>query len=471
MDLFQQQQQQQHPQRPANYQQEYPSNNGAFHQPVPQITAYNPIAPQGWTGAPDSAKTEPVVQYTEQSPQQQATHDSIGFFSSFLWWWPELLAAAVAIISLLAIAFVARHYRGQGIQTVDLPSGLGLNGLIALLSTIARAALLIPVAATLSQEAWLWFSDLRRRSAQLQDLTVSDDASRGAWGSVLLFGHFRRSWLAHMAAMVTVISLVFGTFTQQLITIRTFPVNDPVLNPGNVAWTDSWDNFTGRASEGNLDPPLQFKAAAYSAALSASSADTQEFCATGNCSWPITPSLAICGGCVDTTFTLNCDESVCNYTTASGAVASLSNFKSLSSQGVGFRVVKSKGFHYQSAQLDQLHLSNFEAVGARANIYSTDFKNNDSIVAQECALWMCIQSFETWTVSSNQTTAVRETFAKINPFNSTSARFISNVSFTPLQDSMNPHPDASYNVYNPAIIALQTFFAGFFNGTVTLNQG
>ena len=44
-------------------------------------------------------------------------------------------------------------------QDVGLPSGLTLNGLIALLSTIARVALMVPVASVLSQEVWLWLSE------------------------------------------------------------------------------------------------------------------------------------------------------------------------------------------------------------------------------------------------------------------------------------------------------------------------
>ena len=114
--------------------------------------------------------------YFPPNGQQSARPERKGFFSSLLWWWPECLAAIVSIISFAGIVAIAQHYRGIGIQQVGLPSGLTLNGLIALLSTIARAALLIPVASALSQEAWLWLAKGQR--AQLRDLKVSDDASR-----------------------------------------------------------------------------------------------------------------------------------------------------------------------------------------------------------------------------------------------------------------------------------------------------
>ena len=134
-------------------------------------------------GPAQSPVSSTSYQYTPQqgnyfppNPQQSVRSERKGVFSSFLWWWPEVLAILVSIASFAGIVAIAQHYRGHGIQQVELPSGLTLNGLIALLSTIARAALLIPVASTLSQEAWLWLAKGRR--AQLRDLKVSDDASR-----------------------------------------------------------------------------------------------------------------------------------------------------------------------------------------------------------------------------------------------------------------------------------------------------
>ena len=151
--------------------------------------AASPTSKEGYANQPQ----EP----NDSLPLGQATHRKRweGTLSSLRWWLPEILAALCAVTAFAAIVGVARHYRGHSIQGVGLPSGLTLNGLIALLSTTARAAILIPVASALSQEVWLWLSRERRqvaRHAKIRDLQVSDEASRGAWGSLLFLRHFRR---------------------------------------------------------------------------------------------------------------------------------------------------------------------------------------------------------------------------------------------------------------------------------------
>ena len=121
-------------------------------------------------------------------PQPHAT-----FF--FRWWLPELFASILSIASLLALVIVLRAYDGRGINDLNLPASLTLNGIVAAISTFNRVCLMVPVSAAISQEVWLWFSIAEHQKAthsRLGDLDLSDGASRGAWGSLLFLCFSRR---------------------------------------------------------------------------------------------------------------------------------------------------------------------------------------------------------------------------------------------------------------------------------------
>ena len=121
--------------------------------------------------------------------------------SDLRWWLPELFASSLAFASLVSIIVVLRAYRGRDIQDVQLPRYLTLNGLIAILATISRAALMVPVGSVMSQECWLWLSNSR---GLLGDIEHFDVASRGAWGSVRLL--FRARLWSRCAAVLNAFS-------------------------------------------------------------------------------------------------------------------------------------------------------------------------------------------------------------------------------------------------------------------------
>ena len=110
-------------------------------------------------------------------------------FSELRWWLPEIFATVLSVASLIALIVLVWNYRGRSLDKLHLPASLTLNGLVAILSTINRAALMVPVGSVLSQEVWLWLSGSSNRSAhqlgRLRDLETSDNASRGAWGSLI----------------------------------------------------------------------------------------------------------------------------------------------------------------------------------------------------------------------------------------------------------------------------------------------
>ena len=92
------------------------------------------------------------------------------------------VAFAVSLVTM-----VRSHDGGDVEEGLDRYHRLTLKGLIALLSTITRAAFMVPVASVTSQRVWIWLSKAGKRLIchdQLQDLEIIDKASRGAWGSI-----------------------------------------------------------------------------------------------------------------------------------------------------------------------------------------------------------------------------------------------------------------------------------------------
>lgn len=115
-----------------------------------------------------------------------------------------------AIISILA------HIDNKPLDHWTLP--VKPNSLIAVFSTIAKSALLMPISECISQLKWMHFE----KSRALSHVQAFDDASRGPWGSMLFVFRAKRSpLLATAAALLTVATLAFEPTLQQIIEYST----------------------------------------------------------------------------------------------------------------------------------------------------------------------------------------------------------------------------------------------------------
>ena len=142
---------------------------------------------------------------------------------------------------------------------------------------------------------------------------------------------------------------------------------------------------------------------------------------------------------------------------------------------VSFQVMQSPGAIYQP-NASNLYISNFEVVGSPPNTSDSGFVSllNSSIVASECALWMCVQAFEMSMVNPNQTQVVMQEFSQFR--NSTAATTLGGtlgISTIPLQDipsTMNPRPHGNYTVGLGAYSAFKAYLSPTFNGSVDLRE-
>lgn len=228
------------------------------------------------------------------------------------WLW-ELFSLVIALGLFAAIVTVLLKYDGE--QLPSWPYSINLNTLIALMSTVLRASLAVIVAEIIGQSKWVWLTAGARPLRQLQ---VFDDASRGMPGSLNLIGMLRfglrGSPLPLLSALVMVLSITVGPFTQQAL--KTVPCRKagssgsaslPVANaaPGPDVYSDSSYVLVGPG----------MKAAIMNSLMNIDENDNSAVpvtCPTGNCTFQehlgvSHSTIGVCNKCVDTTDLVSVD--------------------------------------------------------------------------------------------------------------------------------------------------------------------
>jgi hypothetical protein len=127
-------------------------------------------------------------------------------------WALEALTVALAIILIALISGVLAFYNGKPVP--NWGDNLNLNALLALLSTMLRALLVIIVAQIISQRKWDWYSVKEPRP--LADLQQFDYGSRGAYGAMLLVPTVLfKDYITLTATLVLLTSFLVGPCVQQ----------------------------------------------------------------------------------------------------------------------------------------------------------------------------------------------------------------------------------------------------------------
>lgn len=131
------------------------------------------------------------------------------------WWW-EIGAIAVSFICMVLIVSILFTMDGKPLRTWKLP--IQPNSLVAVFSTIAKSTLIVPVAECTGQLKCDYFHD---RPRKVHHMKTFDGASRGPWGALVLLYRTRgSSALAAFASVVTILTLAFDPFTQQVIEVH-----------------------------------------------------------------------------------------------------------------------------------------------------------------------------------------------------------------------------------------------------------
>ncbi|EXJ57865.1 uncharacterized protein A1O5_12423 [Cladophialophora psammophila CBS 110553] len=205
------------------------------------------------------------------------------------WWIWEVMGLLGSAAGLLAMLAFLLKYDGN-----QQPSWkqLSLNTVIAILSSLSKLLLFIPLTSAIGQLKWIWVAQQKR---SLADLSVFDAASRGLIGSIQLLWLTRGLHLAAWGAIATILALGFAPFNQNLIHYYQDNVEEP-LQVAYLANSSSYDNI-----------PINsvLKANIYNSILNPNARQSwgvpQYACSSGNCTWDPVTSLEARSLCTDVT--------------------------------------------------------------------------------------------------------------------------------------------------------------------------
>ncbi|KAK7955190.1 hypothetical protein PG988_015884 [Apiospora saccharicola] len=228
-------------------------------------------------------------------------------------WLYEFLAWLISCYCFGGIVITLLTHSGQPIP--EWPFDITINAIVSALSTVMSSALLVPVSNAIGQAKWSWI--VKERRCKLEDIAVFDEASRGGWGSlVLLMKKGLRDPVA-FAAVITILALPIATLLQQntAVVLDKRPVgnNSTATLFGLNWWAEGLITESGHPRvkddmvmsinrglffDGNVSDPFLMN-----------SLMPRPQCQTGNCTFGVFESLAICSECDDITQSLALETS------------------------------------------------------------------------------------------------------------------------------------------------------------------
>jgi hypothetical protein len=232
-----------------------------------------------------------------------------------VWVW-EILSAVVAICLIIIITVLLASYDGK--PTPDWGAHLNFNALLALLSTILRAMLVVIITQIICQKKWEWYR--RDQSCPLSDLQLFDSGSRGSFGALLLIPTvILKDVVTLIAAILLIASFLVGPFVQQASRTTSCSFPESNLN-AKLPYAHYVPRHGGYLDPINAAPGVSPSSDLIVAILSSVTApDSKEnqispSCATGKCTFPYGDpdglaetnltthsTVGMCSNCIDVT--------------------------------------------------------------------------------------------------------------------------------------------------------------------------
>lgn len=219
------------------------------------------------------------------------------------------------------------------------------------------------------------------------------------------------------------------------------------------------------------------KLAIYNGFLATSISVPQTTCPTGNCTWPIIPTVGVCGACVNIT-----DKIRFNYTYSPSCILTTSSLKiqgqcGYSDFGAAFTLGPASGRVFSSnisgvpaRDADNI-IAEFGAIGIPANKGLTATLN-DSLAA-ECAIWYCLQARNVSVRLGVLRDEIVETWSNASrpQYDGWDASESDNVTFTNIPKSFNVASDQAkaYGLAPMQMYAMRAYANTTFFGNVSID--
>ncbi|KAI6715025.1 hypothetical protein JHW43_002391 [Diplocarpon mali] len=391
-------------------------------------------------------------------------------------WSYELVASLIAVATLAGLVITLARFDGR--QYRQWKWMFTLNGIVAILSTVCHTAIMVPLGSAISQAAWLYYLPADPNRLKLRDLDhfeTFNDASRGVFGSVRLLWQVRGRNFVALGAVLTVLALAFDTCTQQVVSLQGKSIaggSSPLHVAGEVPRSTYEGDYDHGSTFSDYIPTLSTRAAIYNGILAREIEPLPVPCSTGNCTWPIVPSLAVCGECSPSTFRTACNATHCNHTMPTGTVFAVPSV--LRTQNPLFQVTaySAGGARYNSSAPDRAYVGLFDAIGVP---WGEIFPDNASIAATECGLWICAQAYNISHRNGVQTHVTLANWSTMNPASAgprgaSSAAVVGNRTLAALPASMNPAPGQNFSISGLSILSASKGLQAL-DGTVAGGSG
>ncbi|KAE9966432.1 hypothetical protein EG328_008916 [Venturia inaequalis] len=195
------------------------------------------------------------------------------------------------------------EFSSRGSPLPSWPLSITINALVSVLSSILKSTLLLLVGEAIGQMKWNWF---KRGSRPLNDFEVFDSATRGPLGSFWLLLGSKGRTLASIGAAITILSLALDPMFQQILNYDTGIARTGISTlPANLLFVAGFEDKNRIVQL----PDAMRTYAVIELYFTGISSDDVQSCIlqpqvmypSGNCSYPVFDSLAVCSTCANVT--------------------------------------------------------------------------------------------------------------------------------------------------------------------------